>query len=102
MEYIGVYEITRKMHSRPCSEVISTIGALKRNPGEVEINLDHPQTGEKLDYKSLINLLSSGCLFHKGERIRVVVRGEYSQKTLQECANRVGEVFSLDSKLPRN
>tara|TARA_Y100000310_G_scaffold169220_1_gene169252 strand:- start:1971 stop:2270 length:300 start_codon:yes stop_codon:yes gene_type:complete len=95
MEYIHIYGIKRKMHVRPCVNIVQTVRNLHGKYRGLDILLEDPKTGKRSNCKNIITLLTIGGLFHEGGKIKVIISGEYSMKILKKCADKVGDIFSF-------
>ena len=91
MEYSQVYEVNRKMHMRPCCEVVRTIGELKKKYKGIEIQ--DLKTGQTTNGKSITNLIVKA--FSEGGKAKIVVRGDYSLEELMASVNDIGTIFSV-------
>jgi len=55
--------------------------------------------GERFSDRSICSLIISERSFHKGEKVAVIVWGDYSEEILRECSDKVGKIFSSKNNL---
>jgi hypothetical protein len=95
MEYTRIYDINRRIHVRPCVNIVRTVRNLHGKYKGLDILLEDPKTRKHSNCGDIITLLTIGGLFHEGGKIKVIISGEYSMKILKKCADKVGGIFSL-------
>jgi phosphotransferase system HPr-like phosphotransfer protein len=96
MEYSQIYDINRRMHARPYTDVVHAIIDLHEKYDRLEIRLEEPETGKGFKGESIITLLTIGSRsFHLGGKVKVIANGEYPFEILKECADEVGNIFSF-------
>ena len=100
MEYAQIYDINRKMHARPCVEVIQTFKDLRKRNNGLDIRLEEPLTGENFDCESISKLLTVGGPFNVGGKVKVIAIGEYPIEKLKEFVDSLGNIFSSKDTSP--
>lgn len=97
MEVQQIYDINRRMHSRPLTNIVMAMTRLREdNPG-LEVSLTSVRTREVFEGRNILKfLVVGGQVFKRGERVEVRVWGEgYESEALRKEMERVGGIFSF-------
>ena len=79
---------------RPVHDVLVTIRNLREDYPELDIQLAKVGSHEKYDTDSIIRLMTR-CPFILGSEVQVTTSGDYQDKVLEYCTERIGKIFSL-------
>jgi len=97
MEYSKIYDVTRLMHARPCTQIITKISNLSKEYAGIEMYLQNPDLKDQFECKSLMGLIINVSEnFLVGSKVKVIAKGNYEIKTLEKCVEEIGKLFLVE------
>ena len=101
MEVHQIYDINRRMHSRPLTSIVMAMTRLREYNDGLEVSLTSVRTGESFEGRDFLRFLTiGGKVFRMGERVEVRVWGEYPEDKLRREMEKVERIFSFKDDSP--
>jgi len=105
MRYVGTYDVNRRIHLRPYHEVAAMASALTAERPDMRVlvrNAAGDVGREPVECWDVQAMAESHIGQVQGLEVEVIAKGPYELKTLQECAGKVGEIFSCEDGTARD
>ncbi len=94
MEYCEKYDVNRKMHVDPLTQVVQRVMDLTEKNEGLEIGLEELSGDMRFDASDMLELLQINP-FQKGDQVRIIAKGNYTLEELKGYADQIGKIFNF-------